>query len=151
MSLTQRPQTLKVLHKVEPEIVVNYFSRMLESISLAVIAEAKAEYSLRMLQVAEVLSGDDSESYAQYLMRVLETVEGKDTGGKVIQEMVECALTYIRTGTFPIMAEDTRLPATFSCILYRWRCHRATDNFDRRNRSHGPNFPLDFCRVGMRV
>lgn len=91
-------QTLKVLHKVEPEIVITYFSRTLESISSAVTVDVRAEYSLRMLQVAEVLSGEDSESYAQYLMRVLKTIEGEDTGGKVIQEVVEHALTYIRTG-----------------------------------------------------
>jgi hypothetical protein len=74
---------------------------MLESVSQAVTMDVKAEYSLRMLQVAQVLSGDDSESYAQYLIRVLKIIEGEDTGGKVIQEVVEYALTYIRTGKFP--------------------------------------------------
>ena len=99
VSLTQPLQTLRVLHKVEPEIVVTYFSRMLESVSSAVTIDLKAEYALRVLQVAEVLSGD-SESYAQYLMRVLKTIEGEDTGGKVIREVVDYALTYIRTGAF---------------------------------------------------
>lgn len=82
---------------------------MLESVSSAVTMDIKAEYSLRILQVAEVLSGDDSESYAQYLIRVLETLEGEDTGGKVTQEVVEYALTYIRTGTFPGMLRDHTL------------------------------------------
>ena len=149
--LIQRPQTLKVLHKVEPEVVVAYFSRMLESASSAAVAEAKAEYSLRMLQVAEVLSGEDSESYAQYLVQVLGTIEGEDTGGKVIQEVVEYALTYIRTGTFPEMIEDTCLPVTLSFVLGRWWCHRTIDSFGRRKRSHGSYFPPDCCRVGVRV
>ncbi|KAF9647646.1 ARM repeat-containing protein [Thelephora ganbajun] len=95
-----RRKTLKVLYKVEPDIVVTYFSRMVESVSSAVTMGMKAEYSLRMLQVAEVLSGEDSESYAQYLMRVLKTIEGEDTGGNVIQEVVEYALTYVRTASF---------------------------------------------------
>lgn len=113
--------------------------------------DIKAEYSLRMLQVAEVLSGDDSELYAQYLMRVLKTIEGEDTGGKVIQEVVEYALTYLRTGTFPRMIRCTPLPATHSFTLSpRWS-HRATDNSDRRERSHGSHFPPDCCRVGMRI
>jgi len=96
---------------------VTYFSRMLESVSSAVTVDVKGEYSLRMLEVAEVLSGDDSESYAQYLMRVLKAIEGEDTGGKVIQEVVEYALTYIRTGMFPGMIRDTCLPTDRSFIL----------------------------------
>lgn len=63
--------------------------------------DVRAEYSLRMLQVAEVLSGGDNESYAQYFVRILKAIEGEDTDGKVIQEVVEYALTYIRTGTLP--------------------------------------------------
>ena len=113
--------------------------------------DIKAEYSLRMLQVAEVLSGDDSESYAQYLIRVLKTLEGEDTGGKVTQEVVEYALTYIRTGAFPGMLRDTPLPAIHSFILDPWWGHRATDISDRRERSHGSHFSPDRCRVGMRV
>lgn len=74
---------------------------MLESVSSAVTVDVKAGYSVRMLQIAEVLSGENSEIYAQYLIRVLETIEGESTGGKVIQEVVEYALTYIRTGVFP--------------------------------------------------
>jgi len=117
VSLTQISQTLKVLHKVEPEIVVTYFSRMFESASSAVTMDVKAEYSLRMLQVAEVLSREDSESYAQHFMRVLKTIEGEDTGGKVIQEVVEYALTYIRNGRLLRMIEGTRLLANCSFIL----------------------------------
>jgi len=124
---------------------------MLESVSSAVAVDIKAEYSLRVLQVAEVLSGDDSESYAQYLIRALKAIEGEDTGGKVIQEVVEYALTYIRTGTFPGIIRDTPLSATHSFILGPWRGHRATDNSYRREHSHGSNFPPDRCRVGMRV
>ena len=94
--------------------MVTYFSRMLESASSAVTIDLKAEYALRVLQVAEVLSGEDSESYAQYLMRVLKTIEGEDTGGKVIREVVDYALTYIRTGAFSVVVERTRLPVTLA-------------------------------------
>jgi hypothetical protein len=111
--------------------------------------DVKAEYSLRMLQVADILSGEDSESYAQYLIRILKTVEGDDTGGKVIQEVIEYALTYIRTGTFPEMIEGTRSPATLSFILGLWWDYRAIDNFNRRKCSHGPHFPPDCCRIGV--
>lgn len=99
--LNQPHQTLNVLFKVEPEIVASYFSRMLGSVSSAVTMDVKAGYSLRILQIAEVLSGENSEMYAQYLIRVLKTIEGEDMGGKVIQEVVEYALTYIRTGALP--------------------------------------------------
>lgn len=119
MSLTQPLQTLRVLHKVEPEIVVTYFSRMLESASSAVTVDLKAEYALRVLQVAEVLSGEDSESYAQYLIRVLKSLEGEDTGGKVIREVVDYALPYIRTGAFFSMIEYTQLLTTLSFVLCR--------------------------------
>ena len=70
--------------------------------------DIKGGYSTRMLQIAEVLSGENSELYAQYLIRVLDTIEGDDTGGKVIQEAVEYALTYIRTGAFPGVIWDVR-------------------------------------------
>jgi len=149
--LTQLSQTLRVLHKVEPEIVVTYFSRMLESVSSAVAMDLKAEYALRVLQVAEVLSGEDSESYAQYLMRVLKTIEGEDTDGKVIRDVVDYALTYIRAGAFPGLIECTRSPATFSFFLACRRCRCAIDNFDRGKRSYGPHFPPDYCRIGVRV
>jgi len=151
VSLTQPPQTLRVLHKIEPEIVVTYFSRTLESVSSAVTIDLKAEYALRVLQVAEVLSGEDSESYAQYLIRVLKTIESEDTGGKVIREVVDYALTYIRTGGFSVMVEWRCLQATLSFVLGRRRCHRAIDSFDRRKRSYGPHSPPDHCRIGVRV
>lgn len=111
--------------------------------------DAKGEYSLRMLQVAEVLSGDDSESYAHYLMRVLKTIEGEDVGEKVIQEVVEYALTYIRTGRFPGIIRDTCLPATRSFILGRWWGHRVVDSPDRRKRRHGSHFPPNCSCAGM--
>lgn len=104
---------------MEPDIVVTYFSRILESASSAVTIDVKTEYSLRMLQVAEVLSGDESESYAQYLIRVLKTIENGDMGGKVIQEVAGHALTYIRTGMSSGMTQETRSPLTRSSILCR--------------------------------
>ena len=79
--------------------------------------DVKAEYSLRMLQVAEVLSGGDSESYAQYFIQILKAIEGEDTDGKVVQEVVEYALTYVRTGMLPEIVRDTPLPASHSFIL----------------------------------
>jgi len=124
---------------------------MLESVSSAVTIDLKAEYALRVLQVAEVLSGEDSESYAQYLMRVLKTIEGEDTGGKVIREVVDYALTYIRTGAFSATIEWSCLPVTLSFVPGRRRCHGAVDNFDRRKRSYGPHSPPDHCRTGVRV
>jgi AP-4 complex subunit epsilon-1 len=99
--LSRPSQTLNVLYKVEPEIVASYFSRMLDSVSSAVTVDVKTGYSLRMLQIAEVLSGENGEAYAQYLILVLKRIEGEDVGGKVIQEVVECALTHIRTGAPP--------------------------------------------------
>ena len=79
--------------------------------------DIKAEYSLRMFQVAEVLSGGDSESYAQYFMQILKAIEGEDEDGKVVQEVVEYALTYIRTGMLPETVRDTPLTAIHSFIL----------------------------------
>lgn len=113
--------------------------------------DTEGEYSLRVLQVAEVLSGEDSESYAQYLMQVLKTVEGGDTGRKVIREVVEYALTYIRTGALHGAINVTRSPAIFSLVPGRWCCRRTIDSLDRGKRSHGSYFPLDRRRVGMRV
>ena len=92
---------------------------MLDSVSSAVAVDLQAEYALRVLQVAGVISGEDSEAYAQYLMRVLKTIEGEDTGGKVIREVVDYALTYIQTGAFSGIVECTRLPpplASFSTV-----------------------------------
>lgn len=92
---------------------------MMGSVSPAVTMDIKAGYSLRMLQIAEVLSGENSETYAQYLIQVLKTIEGGDTGGKVIQEAVEYSLTYIRTGALSGMVRGTYLPvraASFSAV-----------------------------------
>lgn len=104
-----------------------------------------------MLQIAEVLSGENTEVYAQYLMRVLKTIEGEDTSGKVIQEVVEYALIYIRTGVFPWAIQDACSPAIRSFTLGHWWGHRAIDSVDRTKRSYGTHLPPDYNRVGLRV
>ena len=113
--------------------------------------DVKAGYSLRMLQIAEVLSGENSEAYAQYLVRVLKTIEGEDTGGKVIQEVVDYALTYIRTGAFPRRSRYKHSPATRSLILYRRWDHSAIDSTCRRKHSDGTHLPLNRNCTGLRV
>jgi hypothetical protein len=151
MPLRWISQTLNVLHKVEPEIVVSYFSRMLESVSSAVTMDIKAGYSLRMLQIAEVLSGENSEAYAQYLIQVLKTIEGEDTAGRVIQEVVEYALTYIRTGPFLGIVQEPHSPTTRSSVLGRGWNRRVIDSFNGRKRFHGPHVPTYRCRASVRV
>lgn len=130
---------------------MTYFSRMVESVSSAVTMDIKAEYSLRMFQVAEVLGGGDSESYAQHFMRILQAIEGEDTGGKVIQEVVEYALTYFRTSTLPETIRDAPLPVVPSFILKYWWGHCAADGADRRERSDGAHFSLNRCCISVRV
>lgn len=124
---------------------------MLESVSSAVTMDIKAGYSLRMLQIAEVLSGESGEAYAQYLIQILKTIEGEDTAGRVIQEVVEYALTYIRTGAFLGTIRDTHSLATRSFVLSPGWGRRDNDSFDGGKCCHGPHVPADCCRAGMRV
>jgi hypothetical protein len=90
---------------------------MLDSQSSAIDGDAHAEYALRLLQVAEILSGDDGELYAQYLKRILESLDGGNREPlRLYQEVVERILIYIRNGL-------SFYPFQCRCLLPRSQKH----------------------------
>jgi len=123
-----RSKTLKILRQVDINILESYFSRLLDSQSLAIDGDAQAEYVLRLLQVVEILAGEDGELYSLYLKKILQSLDGK--GRETLRphhEVVERILVYIRnaksafriactTVLLTLIAEQGDIGSTFVVI-----------------------------------
>ena len=85
-------QTLRILLRVDRSIVEGYYEKIITNI------ETDLGSSRRCLQVAEVLSGGDGESYAQHLTHVLRVVKDDVSHRHLLQDAVQMSLTHIRDG-----------------------------------------------------
>ncbi|KAI0819517.1 ARM repeat-containing protein [Trametes gibbosa] len=93
-----RKQTLRTLWHVDQTIVESYYARLLQG---QLPAEHGSEELLtRLLEIVEIATGDDGESYAQQFKKVLQAIEGDSPLNQrpVLQEAVEELLTHIHTG-----------------------------------------------------
>lgn len=75
--------------RVDRSIVETYYQKILDSI------EAPTGGPRRCLQVADVLSGQDGESYAQHLIQLLRITGDDITHRHFLQDVVEVSLTHI--------------------------------------------------------
>lgn len=98
-------QTLQILNKIDANIIESYYTQSLETIPLTLSIKAKDEYATRLLEVVQVQSGEDGESYARQAKTLIGLVENSSSSqtlrGKhpisVLEGAVEMILMYLRT------------------------------------------------------
>ncbi|OJT09138.1 AP-4 complex subunit epsilon [Trametes pubescens] len=88
-----RKQTLRTLWRVDQSIVESYYARALQG-------QLSDEPLPRLLEIADIISGDDGEAYAHQLKSILRAIEGNVPLNKrpVLQDAVEELLIRIHTG-----------------------------------------------------
>ncbi|KAI0780693.1 ARM repeat-containing protein [Trametes elegans] len=86
-----RKQTLRTLWNVDQTIVEGYYTRALQGELPIVAAHGFDELVLRLLELLDIMCGDDGEVYAHQLKVVLRSCEGDGPVNKrpVLQEAVE--------------------------------------------------------------
>ncbi|KAJ8474319.1 hypothetical protein ONZ51_g7305 [Trametes cubensis] len=95
-----RKQTLRVLWRVDSSIVESYYARALQG-ELPLTSELGSDESLsRLLEVVEIICGEDGESYAHQLKNVLKAMEGDGPLNKrpVLQDAVGETLSRMHSG-----------------------------------------------------
>jgi AP-4 complex subunit epsilon-1 len=88
-------KTLKTLNRVEPGIVSTYYTRAIQNIPPALTVKGKDEYVARLLEVIDVVCGEDGENYARQLKSLLEVAED---GKTVLESLTESVLSRIKQG-----------------------------------------------------
>lgn len=93
-------QTLRVLTKVDVNIVEAYYSQLLQVSSSLTGPSEKETAAKRALEAIHVLQADSGEEYAQQIVRLVATLQTRESGAKshIIQTLVEDILTTLRLG-----------------------------------------------------
>ncbi|KAI0929134.1 hypothetical protein AcW1_006156 [Taiwanofungus camphoratus] len=96
-----RRKTLRILEGVDHGIVETYYSQLLRGDSASASLQGSEDASKRLLEVTEVICGEDGEMYAQHVKNMLHTVEGAGPLDKrpVLQEAVEEVLRRVQNGS----------------------------------------------------
>ncbi|KAF9467306.1 armadillo-type protein [Collybia nuda] len=92
-----RHKTLLILNRVDLNIVGSFYSQTIQSLPTELSTKDKNEYAIRLLEVLEVQSGEDGETYARQakaLLECLEVVPPMDY--PILEVAVERILLYIR-------------------------------------------------------
>ena len=98
--ITHSCQTLKVLCKVDPNIVQTYYDQMLQFSGSLPGPREQEEAAQRLLEVINILYADNGEDYVQHVKKILKVVEAAVVNAKphLIQTAVEDVLSKIRNG-----------------------------------------------------
>ncbi|KAI0647300.1 ARM repeat-containing protein [Trametes meyenii] len=94
-----RKQTLRTLWRVDEAIVESYYSRTLQR-ELPMTSEHGSDKLLScLLEILDIITGDDGESYAHHFMNVLERIDGDEPLNRrpVLQGAVENLLERMHT------------------------------------------------------
>jgi AP-4 complex subunit epsilon-1 len=92
-------QTLRLLNRIDTNIVASYYSQLAQNIPSNLSVAGKNDHALRMLELLEAKSGEDGEFYAQELISLFVQLEGApSTGTPVLETAVESVLLYLRNG-----------------------------------------------------
>jgi AP-4 complex subunit epsilon-1 len=86
-------QTLRLLYRVDREIVAAYCARTLKALPPDLNAKGKNEYVTRLLEIVDVACGEDGEAYASQLKDLLLVA---DDASLVLDSIVEVVLLRIR-------------------------------------------------------
>lgn len=105
----------------------SYYAQLLEG-QLPVASEHGSDELLpRLLEIADIISGDDGEAYAHQLKSILKAVEGDEPANKcpVLQDAVEELLIRIHARGCPIYASLVSIfTAPYRGQLVEERVHR---------------------------
>ncbi|KAI8989666.1 ARM repeat-containing protein [Trametes punicea] len=95
-----RKQTLRTLWRVDQTIVESYYARALQGELPISSQQGSDEFLPRLLEILDVIAGDDGEAYAHQLKIVLKAVEGDGPLNKrpVLQEAVGEVLNRMHSG-----------------------------------------------------
>ncbi|TBU35735.1 ARM repeat-containing protein [Dichomitus squalens] len=94
-----RKQTLRTLWRVDQNIVESYYARALQGDLPSSSVHGTEDHLPRLLEIVDIICGDDGEAYAIQLKNVLNAAEGDGPLNKrpVLQEAVEEMLARIHT------------------------------------------------------
>jgi AP-4 complex subunit epsilon-1 len=87
-------QTLRILQRVDPNIVESYYSQSLKAIPPGLSLKDRNEYVTRLLEAIEIMSGQDGEVYAKQLKNLFKVVEDDtlQASPPVLESAVELVL-----------------------------------------------------------
>jgi AP-4 complex subunit epsilon-1 len=93
-------QTLRILQRVDANIVESYYLQSLKGIPPGLSLKDRNEHVTRLLEVTEVISGEDGEAFAKQLKDVFHVVESDatKTNQSVLESAVEMVLMDTRHG-----------------------------------------------------
>ncbi|KAI0362383.1 ARM repeat-containing protein [Trametes cingulata] len=131
-----RKQTLRTLWRVDQAIVESYYARALQGELSPISSDGSEELLPRLLEILDIVSGDDGEAYAHQLKNVLKAVEGESPLNKrpVLQEAVEEILVRTHSGDSSwrsgclgvlfasLVDKDTEVGATLMVIVTALLC-----------------------------
>ena len=97
-------QTLRTLWRVDQTIVESYYARTLQGDLPSLSSRGSEDNLTRLLEMLDIICGDDGEAYAQQLKTVLRAKEGDDSLSKrtVLPQAVEEMLVHMHAGRFYI-------------------------------------------------
>jgi AP-4 complex subunit epsilon-1 len=94
-------KTLKLLNRIDSNIVASYYSQALQTIPSTLSVNGKSNHTVWMLELLETKSGEDGELYARELLTLLEQLENMPpTDAPVVEPAVERVLLCLRDGVF---------------------------------------------------
>lgn len=94
-------KTLKLLSRIDSNIVASYYSQALQTIPSTLSVNGKNNHAVWMLELLETKSGEDGELYARELVSLLDQLENMPpTGAPVVEPVVERVLLCLRDGVF---------------------------------------------------
>ena len=98
--LTLLWETVRTLWRVDQSIVEAYYARALQGDLPSSSSQGTEDALPRLLEILDVICGDNAEAYAQQVKFVLKAVEGEGPLNRriVVQEAVEEILNRIHTG-----------------------------------------------------
>lgn len=100
LSQTDSSQTIDILHRVDPSIVSAYFAQAIQAIPSTLTVKERNERITRLLEVIEIQSVEDGESYARQLKELFLAVDDDAIPERqpVLEVVVEKVLLYINKG-----------------------------------------------------
>jgi AP-4 complex subunit epsilon-1 len=91
-------QTLKIVQKIDANILESYYTQSFGGLSSALSTKEKDELMTRLLEVIETLCVEDGELYARKLKDMLEVADPPAKGHPVSDKIVETVLLWIHNG-----------------------------------------------------
>ncbi|THV06757.1 ARM repeat-containing protein [Dendrothele bispora CBS 962.96] len=112
-----RKMTVRILNRVDGNIVDSYYSQSLQTLPQDLNPSAKTEYGCRLLEVLEIRTAEDGENYAKNvhdLLKHMDDAASHESNQPVIlEDLVEMVLRHIRQAS-----PDFRLQCATTFLTY---------------------------------